>query len=254
MFTWLDYACWAAETLGYIAVIASIARARSWAAWYSVSAYCVLQVLVSATLFCFSVIKLWPWYFYIQWDTEILFCALRLVILWQIIMDAIATTRAVPRPIQRVFLFSCLIVAAASFCFGCIGISHAEHLPARQLIFTRASMFAAIGVFSTFCGFSSIFGLKWKNRGLQIDLGITLIAVVDLLCFLAHMRWGINSLLLYHVQVIFHLLSFFIWSRAFLISDTPLQPITEELRGAIRSAYQDLSDDTNGPTITEIWR
>jgi hypothetical protein len=254
MFTWCDYAFWAAETIGYIVVLLSIHHARAWRAWYSLSIYCSLQAVISFALYCMAMHKWWAWYFYTQWNCELAFCALRLVILWQIILDSISTTRAVPKPIQKAFLFSSLIVAAAAFTFGSTGAWHASHLPDRMLAFTRASLFAVIGVFSTFCGFSSTFGLKWKNRGLQIDLGITSIAVVDLLCFLAGTRWHGKGLPLYHLQVAFHLCSFFLWSRAFLISDAPPQPITEELRSAFRGFYQELQSDLNGPPTTEIWR
>jgi hypothetical protein len=263
MFTWIDYTFWAAESVAYLAVLFLILRARAWKQWYSVSLYCALQFLISCALCWMLVHHKWRWYFYTQWPSEIAFSLLRLVILWQIILDSIATTRAVPKPIQRIFLFAAIIVAAAAFAFGVGTAGHASDPPSMALAMNRATSFAVIGVFSTFCGFSSLFDMKWKKRGLQIDLGITLIAVVDLLCFLAGTKWRDGAallsrsqivLLLYRTQVAFHLLSLFIWSRAFLIPDAPTQPITEELRGVVRRVYQELPPDPHGPTTTEIWR
>lgn len=240
MFSPIDYTFWALEVLAYAVTLILAVWSHSALRWYSVSLFCMVQVLINLALFLMFIKRNWPAYFYTQWYSEILFCALKLVILWQLILEGIAAMKMVPKPICRTFLASILVCGAVAFNFGLRGLQEGSDLPTRALILNRASSMAVVAIFSIFAIFSSFFGLKWKTRALQIDIGLNVIASVDLLSFLTETTWSEELYLAYHVQSFLHVVSLCLWCRAFVCSEVKPKSMTSEIRNTVRQMYSEL--------------
>src|SRR4051812_27878516 len=118
MFTWIDHAFWAVETLGFACVFALIVRSRSSLRWYSLAIYSFAQVGVNSVLAAMYACESWKAYFYTQWPSEILLCFVKLAILWQLIIEATSSPRMVPKAIRRWFLASVIAIGAAAWSFG----------------------------------------------------------------------------------------------------------------------------------------
>lgn len=240
MFTWIDYTFWGIESLAFAGVLISMLLSRSLARWYSLTLYCSIQIAVNVALLEMLIDKSWAPYFYTQWYSEIFFSLIKLLILWQVVIESIGSLQMVPGAIRNCFLLAVLSVGVCAFCYGIRGFSNCADLPGKSLLLNRATSICVVAIFSTFSLFSSFFGLKWRSRALQIDVGLNVIASADLLCFLAQTNLSGQALLSYHIQSGIHIASLCLWCKAFLSPEFSPFPSTAEFRTEIQRVYSEL--------------
>lgn len=242
MFTWVDHVFWALESIGFAFALALILRSRAHLRWFSVTLFCALQVLMNAALAIMYLRQAWAAYFYTQWPCQILLCGVKLLILWQVAVDGVHSVRLVPTGIRQGFVLVTLSAGLAGFLFGIHSFTWAQDLPTKALVLNRATNMTVVAVFSVFSLFSSVFALKWRPRGLRIDLGLNILAITDLLSFLAETEFRARLSFSYRLQCGCYLAAVSTWSLAFALRDHRPKRMSEEIQHAIKRVATRLAD------------
>jgi hypothetical protein len=210
-------------------VLIMACRAKAVREWYSVVIFCSCAFIWEILAFGL----LWPnrnhgyfgaRYFYAYWADQLLNCALKLLILWQILIAALGSYKALPVKPAVIYAGVTSVVAGISAYSGFVASTMVKgsfrHLASFAMASNRAGALAYASVTAMFVIWSGLLGLKWRSRALLIDLGLTSMTLSEVV-------WSVLRTYLppvgifYHayINVVFYIVSLGIWTAAFHIKE-----------------------------------